>query len=390
MQCEPELSQEIERFYHCDGRSRGGTLVCRNSFLQELCDLQHCWRLVEEGEQPEERGAYDLLMRMRADVLWETRVELQRPIRKRSLFVPWMEANGGINDHVAAGGRAAMASFFRRARYLNDSAVWQHPLSRGPSIASLRQRYVAQVKGAKRPRISSEMFLDAVMRHDGMKVQQLESWPYCLHSHKALSDQHGVYGCIARARGRTRCKALICMNNSPKYWCNCYNHSCDGIQGRGRMKLGPFEDGTVRVQLTRDAHCVDVAGTQLLSTAGEGGNCLWPRSDYTRYQHAFVARDDACKVKWVGDARVMNNGSSLITPDFVWKQAARGKRDFLTSVTWQALLEALKTRGADFSTVLREEGKQTKKAIAFFMIKRATNSSTTDVAVRTDRRRFVA
>ena len=48
------------------------------------------------------------------------------------------------------------------------------------------------------------------------------------------------------------------------------------------------------------------------------------------------------------------------------------------------------TSRVDFSTVLREEGKQTKKAIAFFMIKRATNSSTTDVALRTDRRRFVA
>ena len=127
-------------------------------------------------------------------------------------------------------------------------------------------------------------------------------------------DQRGAYGCIARARARTRCASLVCARDNLKYWCNCYNSSCAALRtpDAPAAKLGPLEaKGAVppkeRMQLLRavrrDARtmCVDVnASTQLLLRSGGMGAaaCPWSKAELLSRQqrYRFVERASNCSV----------------------------------------------------------------------------------------------
>jgi hypothetical protein len=338
--CHHNLSLSLRSYYFCHqhGRKRakgpgcavaeGGELTvsaehcgCMQSMVQELCDLQVCARLLREREAEVGRH-FEVVLRLRADLFWETRIALPSPVPPRTLFVPWLEPNSGYNDHVAFGDRQTMQTYLTRGELLGDEAVWgdNRPL---PYVygGGLPLRGPATRSG--RPRVTSEQFLRAVLHRAGVRVVPLKLWAYCLFSRKSLLDQRGVYGCIARTRTRTRCSSLVCAHSNQKYWCNCWNASCAALElGRPAAKLGPFEaEGAVPLQkawqlqraLRRDrrtadatgvtaaTRCIDLnASTQLLLRAGGMGDtaCPWTWSEgelFSRqYRYRFVERHRNC------------------------------------------------------------------------------------------------
>lgn len=326
--CQKNLSLSLRLYYFCHqhGRKRakgpgcavagGGELTgsaeycgCTRSMVQELCDLQVCARMLREREAEVGR-LFEVVLRLRADLLWETRIALPSPVPPRTLFVPWLEPNAGYNDHVAFGDRQTMETYLTRSELLGDEAVWgdNRPL---PYVygGGLPLRGPATPSG--RPRVTSEQFLRAVLYRAGVRVVPLKLWAYCLFSRKSLLDQRGAYGCIARARTRTRCSSLVCANSNQKYWCNCWNASCAALElGRPAAKLGPFEaEGAVPLQKTRQLQraitrdrrtmCVDLnASTQLLLNAGGMGDtaCPWSEEELLsrQYRYRFVERVRNC------------------------------------------------------------------------------------------------
>ena len=64
------------------------------------------------------RGApYATIMRLRPDLAWELSV-MAPPPTPRTVYVPLMEQQGGVNDHLAWGARAAMGAYLGRLRHV--------------------------------------------------------------------------------------------------------------------------------------------------------------------------------------------------------------------------------------------------------------------------------
>ena len=228
--CERALSPHLAQYYHCHQHGRSRARGCTANFVQELCDLQRCERMLQEREAETGRP-FGVVLRLRADLIWETRVALPRPLAPDTLYVPWIEAGAGVNDHVAFGGRRAMAVYLNRASYLNSSNVWERRQSPLMSVWGGAYRGGAGGRGAARgarPRVTSEQFLKAVLRAEHVSARELQGWVYCLMTRKALLDQRGLFGCIARLRTLTACSSLVCSRNNVKYWCNCFNVTLPG------------------------------------------------------------------------------------------------------------------------------------------------------------------
>ena len=105
--------------------SRGGKTtrmgLCTRSFMQVMCDLEHCEHLIREHEarvgQP-----FDFVTRIRLDVAWEA--ELPVPARlahsaEDAVHVPHMNGQGGTNDKFVMGTRRAMAAYLNRTAYFH-------------------------------------------------------------------------------------------------------------------------------------------------------------------------------------------------------------------------------------------------------------------------------
>ena len=339
VQCDPAVSWLMERYYHCDGKSRGGASGCRHSFLQEICDLDHCWRMMQAHEA-QHQFRWDALMRIRLDVLWEVRPTLPHTFESNEIFVPWMDSASGVNDHVASGGRDAMVSFLSRKRHLNSTEVWQKS-----SIASLHRNYERTKMAASRPRITAEKYLHVVLLQDGIKIRQLDQLAYCLHTRKALLEQ-GTHGCIARARARTECQSLVCYNGMRQNWCSCFDTPCATIRGSNVSKLTALETTRAHVRLKnpQQVRCIDAAGKQRLGRDSPGVRCPWSRDEFRLYANVFVARADNCTVRWTSTLRTSSK-KSLMQPPEVWSQALRGKREVLKRLSWRELQSAAQSQG---------------------------------------------
>ena len=302
--CERPLAPELLQHYFCHQHGRSRTRGCTANFVQELCDLEACEAMLRERESEVGRS-FDAVLRLRADLFWETRFEMPWPLPPNDLFVPWLESGHGYNDHVAFGSRAAMRVYLTRGRHLNRSELWRgsHSMTFGRN---------------GRPRVTSEMFLSAVLQQEGVRARELRHWLYCLVTRRAMLDQRGLYGCIARIRARTRCASLVCARDNVKYWCNCYNRTCASLSMPDEpsvAKLGPFEPRAVSAErraALRDAVvrkrgtvCVDVnASSQLLLSSGQGdasvgAACPWSPAEFTRFRYHIVSRAANCSITGV-------------------------------------------------------------------------------------------
>ncbi|KAL1499670.1 hypothetical protein AB1Y20_011867 [Prymnesium parvum] len=253
----------VPRWYGCQEHGRTD---CRHSFVQELCDLDQCEAMLCVYER--QHGAeFHTVMRLRADVYWEARVNFPRGLRPDEVVVPFMESGSGLNDHVAFGGRKGMRVFLTRVHQLHQN------------ITKEDLRILALPRGQKRLLIFSELFLKLALARQRVKYRVIREWMYCLHTKRALLDQRGVYGCIARARARRRCGSLMCAKSNVKYWCLCLNATCATVDaGVPVASLGPahIQNRAREYNHHRGAACVDVQHSQLLHPG-----CPWRSHDYS-------------------------------------------------------------------------------------------------------------
>ena len=249
---------------------------------------------------------FDVVLRLRADMLWEARVSLPSPLPPRTLFVPWIESNGGYNDH------GKRWRYLTRGALLGDESIWAERTRRLPYAYPERSLQLVSVGRNGRPRVNSEQFLRAVLHRAGVRVAPLKEWAYCLFTRRAALDQRGGYGCIGRMRALTRCASLVCFRDNMQYWCNCYNASCAALRaGDTDTRLGPLQGRgnwssrgarlmLSRVLRSRNTMCLDVSSTQLMLRAGGVGAtaCKWTKRELLspRLSRSFVERDANCSV----------------------------------------------------------------------------------------------
>ena len=264
---------------HCDMRGRSGD--CRASALQELCDLSRCEQMIRAVESARGRP-FDTVLRLRADLFWEARLKLPALPVKQTIYIPELDSQGGANDHLAFGERAAMARYLSRVEHVMRAAD-----------ATVRSRL-----------INTESYLAVAMKLDGVSVVRLHEWMYCLHTRKNMLAHFNIRGCIGRVRCRTRCKALACPLRGLKSGdCTCLDASCAALTSNrsnrawvdggaskrngGKTPFGCFGSSGL---LKPSEHCVDVARTQLhhrCTYDAKGGasqkmsgcraTCAWPR-----------------------------------------------------------------------------------------------------------------
>ena len=162
-------------------------------------------------------------------------------------------------------------------------------------------------------------FLAFVALTEQVRVWELRGWAYCLHTQKALRDETGQFGCIARARARTRCPSLLCPLHSRQYWCKCFNMTCAAYRtGRqlvvrhlspGRTASGGIRFDGVAQRLGSHWHesCIDMlpTGKQMLHSVAcplrqlahgftPCAACPWPRDPLTRLYTAANYSDLEC------------------------------------------------------------------------------------------------
>ena len=194
---------------HCDMRLRKGD--CRLAFLQALCDMEACERLISENERSLGRR-FDLVVRLRADLFWEARVSMPPQLAPNTIYVPAMDTPGGdigfpgtgINDHLAYGERGAMAKYLTRMRHISREGI-RKSLDKG----------------------GSEQYLAHSLRWDDIRVKRLQEWMYCPHTPRNLLRRAQHAGCISRVRCRTSCHSLFCPHAAAKAdQCECLDTSC--------------------------------------------------------------------------------------------------------------------------------------------------------------------
>lgn len=86
-----------------------GRSDCRVSFIQTMCDLKACLRMVSNFESYNGMQ-FDTITKLRPDVFWENLPEVQA----NTVYVPRIDAVGGVNDKLAVGGREVMRSYLSR------------------------------------------------------------------------------------------------------------------------------------------------------------------------------------------------------------------------------------------------------------------------------------
>ena len=271
------------RWVHCDLRGRASD--CRVSFIQTMCDLKSCLRMISSFES-HNGMQFATITKLRPDVFWETAVYLPE-VKEHTLHVPRIDAANGVNDKLAIGGRAAMHAYLSRYKYVKNATA----MAAGVGI---------RLQGG-----TTEQFLDAALRKEHIKVRRIASWVHCMHNRKMLLSHVGHRGCIGRVRCRTPCETLLVPGPGIKAASAiCHNVTCAAMRRGelvGSIPLGPrgsLAYGTWKVDREKSPAfwrkmgsdqntCVDVGGgKQLFHACDRKGTrcdrpCEWPRDAET-------------------------------------------------------------------------------------------------------------
>ena len=284
------------RWVHCDMRGRSD---CRVSFIQTMCDLKACLRMVSSFES-HNGMQFATITKLRPDVFWETAFDLPE-VQANTVYVPGIDAAGGVNDKLAVGGREAMRSYLSRYKYVKNATAM---------AASVNIRLQSG---------STEMFLAAALRTEQVQVRREIAWVHCMHNRKMLLMNFGRRGCIARVRCRTPCESLLVPGPGIKAGsATCHNVTCaamrraDTVGSIPMKKNGDSGFGTWVVDQSRTASfwrrssdpntCVDVGGgKQLFHPCDDpqrkgrlsfcGQACEWPRDAATGAYQQFATLD---------------------------------------------------------------------------------------------------
>lgn len=220
-----------------------GRSDCRVSFIQTMCDLKACLRMVSSFES-HNGMQFATITKLRPDVFWETAFDLPA-VQANTVYVPGIDAAGGVNDKLAVGGREAMRSYLSRYKYVKNATAM---------AASVKIRLQSG---------STEMFLAAALRTEQVQVRRELAWVHCMHNRKMLLMRFGRRGCIARVRCRTPCESLLVPGPGIKAGsATCHNVTCAAMRradtvGSIPQKYGDSVFGTWVVEREQDGFVLE-------------------------------------------------------------------------------------------------------------------------------------
>ena len=251
-----------------------------HNFVQSLCDLAACARLIEPHETAVRSGSrYRTVARLRLDLAWE--VPLSMPLRglgERTVHVSRMNAKRGINDKWAIGLREPMMAYLSRveeltvATRLHNSSKrasglalgWLHRhSSAGPSMYDFACNFGAVNEGFRctpvfdrhtvwqgartshRFTLTSEQYLHWALWRRNVSIGYEPRWMFCKFGDATNGTSRK---CVPRMRRRTPCKSLVCQASNTD--CACANQACVTYDERLRKNVTRW-------------YCQDVEGRQL-------------------------------------------------------------------------------------------------------------------------------
>ena len=279
------ILNETVRWLSCD--LRGRAVDCRRSFVQMLCDAEHCERMIRAHEV--ERGQdFETILKIRADAFWETRFDAPSPPEKNTVYVPLSGGGKGVNDNMAYGDRASMERYLTRMR---------HVMRAWGVCRNATGRTIQPGAG------TTEAYLSWSLKADGLAAKRMKGWLYCKMTPKLVLEQGGK-GCHARVRCRTPCASMTAELSTGRS--ECFNQPCAVVTGPEHRSAGsprrcggpsPFDFGLFeqRADLQKTSVCVDVGARQFFhacarahdqnATAGTpvraykcDAPCPWPRT----------------------------------------------------------------------------------------------------------------
>lgn len=174
-------------------------------FVRELSDLAHCEEMIAGYEQRVDIS-FQLVMRVRLDLFWETMFSLPPTIGGKEVVVPYMSHCSGANDKFAIGGRAGMHAYLTRVRWLRRN------FSRS---------------------VNSEMYLQITAKLSSYRFQRKADWMFCKFGknrshwkHTTLDDPNsnsmGAWEeCTYRIRQALPCERMVCKFCAGG--CRCFN-----------------------------------------------------------------------------------------------------------------------------------------------------------------------
>lgn len=278
---------EMPRWYTANGKFVARVAA---NFVQSLCDLAACDDLLTEQETELGRP-YVQVARVRLDIAWEMPLTTDGllPLRHDAVYVPRMNAKGGICDKFAFGLRAPMRAYLRRVYAIptasalfnqsraaasanrhhaldhfairpqddgnssqghdpqlllqlpttNKHTAWQLPRSwhsaaadgwiqNGSAAASAASVAAAEAAGPLHSfRMSSEGFAEWSLWRANVSVMYNADWHLCKFSD---ATNWTARTCVPRMRRRQPCSTLICEGQATDCGCRIDGLSCASTQ----------------------------------------------------------------------------------------------------------------------------------------------------------------
>lgn len=229
------------------------------SFVQMMCDLKACHRLVQAHEQKVGRD-FVTVARLRLDLAWETPLIMPPVLRPNAVYSARMNTKVGVNDKWAIGLRAPMASYLNRVELIPVANALHNHSARSISLKATGvkdgllsyncppgsinvaftcpPRYyrttewqwkwgVAGVSAGTLPAaqrrftMTSEGFLMWALWRANVTIAFESSWMFCKFGNAVNTTART---CVPRMRKRTSCRSLICPGGLTD--CGCKNNTC--------------------------------------------------------------------------------------------------------------------------------------------------------------------
>ena len=246
-------------------KSNTQRVVYSFSFVQMMCDLRACHKMVEDHEGRTGRQ-FVTIARLRLDLAWETPLVMPPTLLPDTVYTSRMNTKLGLNDKWAIGRRRAMATYLDRVRLIPfANSMWNrsaraiglkatgrtegmllYDCGAGKINAPFRcfakrtaktdwQQF--NVSGAqqlspspvpppqRRFTFTSEGFLMWALWRGNVTIAFETSWMFCKFGNAV---NFTARRCVPRMRLRQQCRSLVCPGSLTD--CACRNISCGGTK----------------------------------------------------------------------------------------------------------------------------------------------------------------
>ena len=238
-----------------------------HSFVQMLCDMQECHRMIQEHEQRLGRQ-FLTLARLRLDLAWETPLVMPTVMHLNAVYVSRMNTKAGVNDKWAIGRRAPMGAYLGRVKFIETAnrlfnrtgrpvtlrAAGNHdgflkydcPVGAHGAFACQPGRTAGTEwqfsSTAKRRFIfTSEGFLQWALWRSNVSIAYEPSWMFCKFGN-SINTTARI--CVPRMRKALSCGSLICQGGLTDCFCKnttCASSAwyCQDVRGK-QLQLDPY------------------------------------------------------------------------------------------------------------------------------------------------------